>query len=99
LRQEIPYSIAVVVDQFKRRSEEMTYISANIFVERDTQKAIVLGQGGQMIKRIGGDARRQIEELVGTRVYLELWVKVRKKWRQSEKELRRMGYAIPSKKE
>ena len=99
LRQEIPYSVAVVVDQFKRRSEEMTYISANIFVERDTQKAIVLGQGGQMIKRIGQDARHHIEELVGTRVYLELWVKVRKKWRQSEKELQRMGYAMPSRKE
>jgi GTPase len=99
LRQEIPYSVAVVVDQFKRRSEEMTYISANIFVERDSQKAIVLGQGGQMIKRIGQDARRQIEDLVGTRVYLELWVKVRKKWRQSERELERMGYAAPRKKE
>jgi GTP-binding protein Era len=98
LRQEIPYSVAVVVDQFKRRSEEMTYISANIFVERDTQKAIVLGQGGQMIKRIGRDARREIEELVDTRVYLELWVKVRKKWRQSERELQRMGYAVPTKK-
>jgi len=95
IRQEIPYSVAVVVDQFKARSEEMTYISATIFVERDSQKAIVLGQGGQMIKRIGQDARRQIEELVGTRVYLELWVKVRKKWRQSEKELQRLGYAVP----
>jgi GTP-binding protein Era len=99
IRQEIPYSVAVVVDQFKARSEEMTYISATIFVERDSQKAIVLGQGGQMIKRIGQDARRQIEELVGTRVYLELWVKVRKKWRQSEKELARLGYAVPPKRE
>jgi GTP-binding protein Era len=99
IRQEIPYSVAVVVDQFKARSEEMTYISATIFVERDSQKAIVLGQGGQMIKRIGQDARQQIEELVGTRVYLELWVKVRKKWRQSEKELQRLGYAVPPKRE
>ncbi len=97
IRQEIPYSVAVIVDQFKRRSEEMTYISANIFVERDTQKAIVLGQGGRMIKRIGKDARRQIEELVGTRVYLELWVKVRKKWRQDERELQRMGYSMSRK--
>jgi GTP-binding protein Era len=94
IRQEIPYSVAVIVDQFKRRSEEMTYISADIFVERDTQKAIILGQGGQMIKQIGRDARQQIEELVGTRVYLELWVKVRKKWRQDERELQRMGYAV-----
>jgi len=97
IRQEIPYSVAVIVDQFKARSEEMTYISANIFVERDTQKPIILGQGGRMIKRIGQDARQQIEELVGTRVYLELWVKVRKKWRQDERELQRMGYSMSRK--
>ena len=97
IRQEIPYSVAVIVDQFKARSEDMTYISANIFVERDTQKPIILGQGGRMIKRIGQDARQQIEELVGTRVYLELWVKVRKKWRQDERELQRMGYSMSRK--
>jgi GTP-binding protein Era len=95
LRQEVPYAVAVVVDQFKERSEALTYISANIFVERDTQKGIILGRGGEMIKRIGRDARREIEALLGTRVYLELWVKVRKKWRKDEKELRRMGYAVP----
>jgi GTP-binding protein Era len=95
LRQEIPYSVAVVVQEFKERSEDLTYISANIFVERDTQKAIVLGRRGEMIKRIGRDARREIEQLLGTRVYLELWVKVRKKWRKDEKELRRLGYAVP----
>ena len=97
IRQEIPYSVAVIVDQFKARSEDMTYISANIFVERETQKPIILGQGGRMIKRIGQDARQQIEELVGTRVYLELWVKVRKKWRQDERELQRMGYSMSRK--
>jgi GTP-binding protein Era len=96
LRQEVPYSVAVVVDQFKERHEDLTYISANIFVERDTQKAIILGRKGEMIKRIGRDARREIEDLLGTRVYLELWVKVRKKWRKDEKELRRLGYALPS---
>jgi GTP-binding protein Era len=95
LRQEIPYSIAVVVQEFKERSETLTYISANIFVERDTQKAIVLGRRGEMIKRIGRDARREIEQLLDTRVYLELWVKVRKKWRKDERELRRLGYAVP----
>jgi GTP-binding protein Era len=95
LRQEIPYSIAVVVQEFKERSEDLTYISANVFVERDTQKAIVLGRRGEMIKRIGRDARREIEQLLGTRVYLELWVKVRKKWRKDEKELRRLGYGVP----
>jgi GTP-binding protein Era len=93
LREELPYSVAVVVDQFKERTEELTYI----FVERDTQKAIILGQGGSMIKRIGRDARREIEQLLGSRVYLELWVKVRKKWRKDEKELQRLGYGPSSK--
>jgi GTP-binding protein Era len=99
LRQEIPYSVAVVVDQFKERSEAMTYISANVFVERDTQKAIILGHGGSMIKQIGRDARREIEKLLGTRVYLELWVKVKKGWRRDEDELRRLGYAVPRQQE
>ncbi len=94
LRQELPYSVAVIVDQFKERSEDLTYISANIFVERDTQKAIILGQKGKMIKRIGQGARREIQSLVGTRVYLELWVKVRKRWRKDDKELQRMGYGL-----
>ncbi len=94
LHQEVPHAIAVVVDQFKERSEDLTYISANVFVERGSQKGIVLGRGGKMIKRIGADARREIEEFLGTRVYLELWVKVKKKWRKDEQELRRMGYAV-----
>jgi GTP-binding protein Era len=98
LRQEVPHSVAVVVEEFKERSEDLTYISANIFVERDTQKGIILGHRGVMIKRIGGDARREIEELLGSRVYLELWVKVRKKWRKDEQELRRLGYAVPRRK-
>lgn len=97
LRQEIPYSVAVVIDQFKERSEDLTYISANLFVERETQKAILLGQGGQMIKRIGSDARSEIEHLLGTRVYLELWVKVKKRWRKDEQELRRLGYSLSDK--
>ncbi len=98
LRQEVPHSVAVVVEQFKERSDDMTYISATVFVERETQKAIVLGEKGSMIKRIGRDARREIEELLGTRVYLELWVKVRKKWRRDERELRRLGYALSGRK-
>jgi GTP-binding protein Era len=98
LHQEVPHSVAVSVQEFKERSEDLTYIGANVFVERDTQKAIILGRGGTMIKRIGRDARREIEELLGTRVYLELWVKVKKKWRKDEQELRRLGYALPRKK-
>jgi len=96
LRQEVPHSVAVVVEEFKERRADLTYIGATILVERDTHKAILLGQGGTMIQRIGRDARQQIEDLLGTRVYLELWVKVRRNWRSDEQELRRLGYALQS---
>ena len=95
LGEEVPHSIAVDVDEFSERGGNMTYISAVLYVERETQKAIVLGKGGAMIKRIGQAARPEIEELVGTRVYLELWVKVWERWRKREEMLRRLGYATP----
>jgi GTPase len=98
LAQELPHSLAVVVDEYTERSDDMTYISAVLYVERETQKPIVLGQGGKMIKRIGQRARPGIEELVGTKVYLELWVKVWEKWRKREGMLRRLGYATEQKK-
>jgi GTP-binding protein Era len=91
----VPHALAVVVDEFKQRSENMTYIGATIFVERDTQKGIVIGQRGQTLKAIGKTARAGIEKLVDTRVFLELWVKVRPKWRKKEEELARLGYAVP----
>ncbi len=97
LRNEVPHSLAVVVDEFKPRDENMTYIAANIYVERRSQKGIVLGQGGSMIKEIGKLARPQIEEMVGTKVYLELWVKVWEKWRKKEQMLVRLGYQLPKK--
>ncbi|MCB0070124.1 MAG: GTPase Era [Caldilineaceae bacterium] len=93
LQQEVPHSLAVVVDEFKERSEDMTYISAVLYVERTSQKGIVLGKNGAMIKKIGQAARPEIEALVGTQVYLELWVKVWEKWRTRENMLRRLGYA------
>ena len=95
LGEEVPHSIAVDVDEFSERDANMTYISAVLYVERETQKAIVLGKGGAMIKKIGQAARPEIEELVGTRVYLELWVKVWERWRKREEMLRRLGYAVP----
>lgn len=94
LHQEIPHSLAVVVTDWNERSEKMTYISATIFVERHSQKGIVLGRKGSMIKQIGQAARQDIEEMVGTQVYLELWVKVLKKWRKKDNLLRRLGYNI-----
>jgi len=95
LHQEVPHSVAVVVEEWKQRREDLTYIGANIFVEKDSQKGIIIGEGGDMLKRIGRAAREEIEQLVGTQVYLDLWVKVRKKWRKDEEELRRLGYALP----
>jgi GTP-binding protein Era len=95
LHQEVPHSVAVVVEEWKQRREDLTYIGANIFVEKDSQKGILIGQGGGMLKRIGRAAREEIEPMVGTRVYLDLWVKVRKKWRKDEDELRRLGYSLP----
>ncbi|MCE7984551.1 MAG: GTPase Era [Caldilinea sp. CFX5] len=94
LDQEVPHGIAVEVDEFSERNEKMTYISAVIYVERQSQKPIVLGEGGRMIKAIGQAARPAIEELVGTRVYLELWVKVWEKWRTRAGMLRQLGYAM-----
>lgn len=93
LGEEVPHSIAVEVDEYSERDNGMTYISAVIYVERDSQKAIVLGQGGRTIKKIGQSARPEIEELIGGRVYLELWVKVWERWRKRSDMLRRLGYA------
>ena len=98
LHQEVPHAVAVLVDEFKeRQGKSLTYISATVFVEKASQKAIVIGEGGRMLKRIGRSARKEIERMLNTRVYLDLWVKVRKKWRKDEKELRRLGYALPRK--
>ena len=98
LRDEVPHSVAVLVNDFEERDNGMTFISAVVYVERPTQKMIILGKDGAMIKKIGQSARQQIEELLETRVFLELWVKVRPKWRTDEEELRRLGYQMPRKK-
>ena len=95
LRDEVPHAVAVLVNEFKQRSDDLTYIAATVFVERDSQKAILLGAGGTMIKRIGQAARLSIEQLLGTQAYLELWVKVRPRWRKRDEELRRLGYSPP----
>lgn len=94
LQQEVPHGIAVEIDEFKERNADMTYISAVLYVERRSQKGIVLGEDGKMIKAIGRGARPAIEELVGTKVYLELWVKVWEKWRKRSGMLRQLGYAM-----
>lgn len=95
LREEIPHAIAVRVDEYKERSEEMVYIAATLFVERESHKGIVIGQGGAMLKQIGMHARQQIEEMAGRKVFLELRVKVNKNWRNEAGALRLLGYSLP----
>jgi GTP-binding protein Era len=89
---EVPHAVEVRVDEFTVRSKNLTYIHATIIVERSSQKGILLGRGGHMIKAISRAARQEIEKLLGTRVYLELWVKVYLKWRHKEAELARLGF-------
>ena len=89
---EVPHSVAVVVEEFKEREQGVVYIAANVFVERTSQKGIIIGRGGKMIRQIGSNAREAVERLIGGRVYLDLWVKVREGWREDERELRRLGF-------
>ena len=93
--QEVPYSIAVTVDEF-REGDVPIYIRATVYVERPTQKGILIGQGGAAIKRLGSSARQKIEEFVGAPVYLDLWVKVLPRWRKDPLWLQRFGFRLPS---
>ena len=92
--EEIPYSVAVEITEF-REKETITHIDAVIYVERESQKGILIGKRGSMIKRIGVDARKDLEKLTATKVHLETRVKVLKNWRSNEQFLRRVGYGLP----
>jgi len=92
LKQELPYSITVSIDHYIEE-EDITRISATIWVERKTQKAIVIGKGGSQLKKTGTLARSDIERLIGVRVYLQLWVKVRADWSDDEQSLASFGYS------
>ena len=94
--QEIPYSTAVVVEEIKEK-ENILVVEAIIFVERSSQKGIIIGQKGQMLKKIGEAAREELERFLGIKVYLNLWVKVKEKWRKKEGALRELGYRRPRK--
>jgi GTP-binding protein Era len=98
LRDEVPHGVAVRIDEFKERENGVAYIAATLFVERDSQKGIVIGEGGRMLKLIGSAARRAIEEMSARKIYLELRVKVLKEWRKDEQALKRFGYRIKKKK-
>lgn len=91
---EIPYCVAVVIDEFAERADPVR-IRATVYVERPSQKAIVIGAGGAAIKRLGAESRRKIEEFVERRVHLELWVKVLPNWRKSALSLQRFGFSVP----
>lgn len=90
-RQEVPYSCEVVVEEYKEEPE-IVRIRAEIRVARETQKQIVIGAGGRMIKRVGTDARKDIEKFIGNKVFLDLFVKVDEDWRNDEQKLKRFGY-------
>lgn len=92
LRDEVPHGIAVRIDEFTERDEDNAYIAATLFVERDSQKGIVIGDKGRMIKMLGTTARLSIEEMSGRKVFLKLRVKVKKNWRNDENSLRLFGF-------
>ncbi|HLB02326.1 MAG TPA: GTPase Era [Nitrospiria bacterium] len=92
-REEIPYAVAVLLEEFREEeAKNLTVIKATILVERTSQKRIIIGEGGRMLKEVGQEARAELEAKLGRKVYLELWVKVRKNWRQDERILRELGY-------
>ena len=94
LSEELPYSVAVVIEEYKEDPETgLIRIRAEICVERDSQKGIIIGRGGRMLKRIGTEARLELEKETGQRVYLDLFVKVEREWTRNETLLRRLGYA------
>jgi GTP-binding protein Era len=90
--EELPHSVAVEVAGWKEREDGLISISCNIYVEREGQKAIIIGKRGAMLKSIGSAARVDIEKLLNTKVFLELWVKVKKNWRNDKQLLNELGY-------
>jgi len=98
LREEVPHGVGVRVDEFTERENGMLYIGATIFVERNSQKGILIGEGGTMMKTIGSAARKEIEDMGGRKVFLELRVKVLKDWRNDENAMQRLGYRMGKKK-
>ncbi len=90
--QEVPHATGVLVEDYKERDNGVTYISARIWVERESQRPIMIGRGGQKLKQIGAAARQELERFIGGKVYLDLWVKVQPKWRDRDARLQELGY-------
>ena len=95
-KDEVPHSVAVEIVNVETKPEIRKY-DVNIYVERDSQKGIIIGKDGALLKKIGTEARREIEALIDLKVNLKLWVKVRKKWRRDQQFLNDMGYKIKKK--
>lgn len=91
-RDEIPHSVAIEILNVEKRDKGKDKFDINIYVERDSQKGIIIGKGGKMLKEIGEEARREIEELIGVPIFLTLWVKVKDDWRKKKPFLKEMGY-------
>ena len=94
LHQELPYGLTVQIERYETKDDRTT-INAIIWVERDSQKGIVVGKGGKVLKRIGTEARVELKERLGRPVHLELWVKVKDNWADSEKDLMNLGFESP----
>jgi GTP-binding protein Era len=93
-RDEVPHSLAVEIEEFKQQGKDKVYLRAVIYTERDSQKGIIIGRNGQMLKTIGEQSRQDIENMLEAHVYLDLWVKVKKNWRDSENNLNQLGYRL-----
>lgn len=91
-KEEIPYSTAVVVEELSTRADGLAEVGATVYVEKESQKGIVIGKKGSMLQKVGTAARREMEAQLGRKVYLDLWVKVKKGWTDREGLLRQMGY-------
>jgi len=93
IREEVPHSVAIKLDEMKDRNPGLSYIKAVIYVERNSQKMIIIGKAGDQLKEIGKQSRKRLEEFLKRRVYLELWVKVYKNWRKDPSALKMLGYS------
>ncbi len=90
--EEVPHSVAVEITDWHERQDGVIFIKANIYVEREGQKGIIIGKGGEKLKAVGSQARLEIEKLLGAKVFLELWVKVKKDWRSNAQALKELGF-------
>jgi GTP-binding protein Era len=94
MKKEVPHSVAVKVDNIEEREKKVLFIQATIIVERKSQKAIVIGKRGNILKEVGQVARLELEKVFERRIYLDLWVKVQKDWQKNMETLRELGYIV-----